>query len=148
MWTSLIVSSTKLSVSLSIPLFSSTKFTLHNEGSSTSTGIMAFDLYESKGSLTCFWLWSAMVSPQDGRKLFIPIAFSFSNSLFTTSIMTLLATSVCPLLCRCSTEVCLCLIPKFVRNSSNPLPMNYFPLSEIKVLGISNWHTMFFQMNF
>ena len=33
-------------------------------------------------------------------------------------------------------------------HSLTPLLMNYFSLSEIKVLGISKWQTMFFQMNF
>lgn len=61
--------------------------------------------------------------------------------------MTFLAASICQLLSGCSIKVSRCLIPIFARNSLTPLSMNYFPLSNIKVLGISNLHTMFFQIN-
>lgn len=76
----------------------------------------------------------------------LPLALltHFFNSLS----MTLLVALVCPLLCGWSTEVALCLIPRLSRNFSTPFSTNCVPLSEIKVLGIPNQHTMFFQMNF
>lgn len=76
------------------------------------------------------------------------LLLAFPTYFFNSSSMILLAVSVCPLLCGSSIEIALCLIPRHLRNFLTPLSMNCVPLLEIKVLGIPNWHTIFFQMNF
>ena len=76
----------------------------------------------------------------------LPLALS--TRFFTSLSMTLLAASVYPLFCGYSLKVALCLLLRFMRNSSTSLSMNCFPLSEIKVFQILKQQTMFFQMNF
>ena len=86
-----------------------------------------------------------MISPKESGKLF---TFGLSNLFLHFFKYGLLAASVCPLLYGCYLEFVVCLIPRFARKFVTPLSINYFPLLEIKVFGISKQKIMFFQMNF
>jgi len=123
----------------------STYICILKEGSQISTSIIASILYTKlKGdSLVADYgvhLYAYNISNNSSSHF--PFA---SSSLLHSSInITLLAASSCPLVCRCSTELVICLIPRLVLNLTNSLSMNYRPLSVMIVCGTPYWHIMFF----
>ena len=73
----------------------------------------------------------------------LPLAFS--NLLFNPHSNTLLVDSTYLLVCGCSTNVKICLIPNSTYNSFSCLLANCVPLFEIICLGTSKRHTTLFQ---
>lgn len=105
-------------------------------------------IWESKRGLTHCWLWRATISPKDSEELFDLVTLGFSNSFLHFSKYDHIGCFSLRITLWFFHWIALCLILEFVRNYSTPLSMNYFLLLKIKVLGITNWHIMFFQMNF
>lgn len=148
-WTSLMIFSARSKASFGILLFSSTKCIFEKDGSPTSTSIIASNPYErQKGVCPVVDYREQRQAHKMAGSSSAQLPLAFPTHFFNSHIMTLLVASVCPLLYGCSKEVALCLIPRLSRNFSTPLSIKYVLLGEIKVLGIPNWHTMFFQMNF
>ena len=103
---------------------------LRKDCSSISTGIIASAPYTKlKGDSLVADQGVHLQAHNTSNNSFGHLPFAPSNLLRNSTNMTLLAASTCPLVCGCSTELVICLIPKSIQNLASSLSMNCRPLS-------------------